>query len=419
MFGAVSSKESMESTDSRRHRIKKKIATLFHLRGFLYHLNLQKADGEEECPDTGINKGMAECKETKELECHGEMKGHKDEAESERTMGTNESQEAEDSKKKEVYKEVQKDKGSELMTMKKLSESWIKEKEFYLKESSLVRYKSYLNCHILPEFGDMGIGEINNELVRDFCERLLRSGGKKGSGLSQKTVAETFRVLKGLRKYALDTGYEAGFKPDCFKVKSRKKPIRILSTSERETLSSYLKCNPSPENTAILMDLYTGMRLGELCALKWSEVDLKNGEIRITNTLQRIKDESDSPNKTKIIRTSPKTLSSMRTIPIPEAMLPLIREASVTDSFFVTRNAHFADPRTLQNHFKKILKECGIKDANFHALRHSFASFCIESGVDPKTLSEILGHSNVNITLNLYVHTTMDAKRKQMSKLTL
>lgn len=167
--------------------------------------------------------------------------------------------------------------------------------------------------------------------------------------------------------------------------------------------------------TAILLCLYTGIRLGELCALKWTDIDCKNRTVTINRTVQRIAAQSH-PSKTILMETSPKSESSKRTIPLTVSVLERLWELK-RDSLYIFGEEKPLDPRTMQYRFKKILKEAGVDDRNFHTLRHAFATNCIENGMDIKALSEILGHSDVKITLNRYVHPTMDAKREQIGSL--
>ncbi|MGN0477542.1 MAG: site-specific integrase [Ruminococcus sp.] len=172
----------------------------------------------------------------------------------------------------------------------------------------------------------------------------------------------------------------------------------------------------------IILALYTGIRLGELCALKWENICFDSNIIRIRHTMQRIQNNSiNSTQKTKIIITEPKSLSSMRDIPLPKCIVEIVRRfQSNPENYILTgNNFEFVEPRTMQNRFKKIIKDSGIEDKNFHVLRHTFATRCVEQGFETKSLSEILGHSNVNITLNRYVHSSLQLKRDNMDKLKL
>ena len=167
--------------------------------------------------------------------------------------------------------------------------------------------------------------------------------------------------------------------------------------------------------TAVLLCLYAGLRLGELCALRWTGIDLEGKTLTVNRTVQRIAVPGHKT-KTILLETAPKSGSSRRTVPLtPELLDILFRLRGEQPHVFGGKK--LLEPRTMQYHFKKILKETGVEGKTFHTLRHTFATNCVENGMDVKSLSELLGHSDVKITLNLYVHPTMDSKRKQLGAL--
>lgn len=204
------------------------------------------------------------------------------------------------------------------------------------------------------------------------------------------------------------------------KIKLKKKPIKILTKDECKILINYLIKHPNKINIGILLTLFTGIRIGELCALQYKNVLFNEATIVISGTLQRIqKKDNKNSKKTKIIITTPKSISSIRKIPIPLSIIPLlIKIYGEGSGFLLTGDEYkFIEPRTIQNHFRKILNEVKISQINFHTLRHTFATQCLINGMDIKSLSEILGHANVNITLDKYVHPSFEDKRKNMNKL--
>ena len=156
-----------------------------------------------------------------------------------------------------------------------------------------------------------------------------------------------------------------------------------------------------------------------MCALKWSNIDFENGLVRVSKALQRVSDKLGK-GKTKIAVTSPKSKTSVRDIPVPSFILDILKQEKRFEEYYIlSGTSKPIEPRTMQNRFKAVLKNCGIRNANFHLLRHTYATVCIESGFDAKTVSELLGHSNVNITLNRYVHSSMETKRKCVDRLNL
>lgn len=227
-------------------------------------------------------------------------------------------------------------------------------------------------------------------------------------------------IIKSTIEYAKDRDIVSNCSLNNVRIKQSKKEMRVLSIEEQKKLTSVLMNDVNCVKFGILLSLYTGIRVGEICALKWECIDISLGVLSINETLQRIKDTSAKANKkTKIIVTSPKSDCSIRKIPLPSFIVAIAKSLQTSNSSYVLTGSSdkIIEPRTMQNHFKALLQECGILEANYHALRHTFATRCIEAGFDIKTLSEILGHSNVNITLNRYVHSSFELKIENMKKL--
>lgn len=201
--------------------------------------------------------------------------------------------------------------------------------------------------------------------------------------------------------------------------KKTKPEITVMSREEQDKLAAYINRNRNTATVGAALSLYTGMRIGEICALRWENIDTEKRILTVRNTIQRIQCfEGDS--KTKVIITAPKSESSRREIPIPNCIIPMLKELKGRNSTFVlTGTDKPIEPRTMQYRFKRILKNAGIKAYNFHVCRHCFASGAVELGFDVKTLSEILGHSSVQVTLDCYIHTSMEHKRSCMNLLTM
>ena len=202
--------------------------------------------------------------------------------------------------------------------------------------------------------------------------------------------------------------------------KKGQKEIHILSSNDRLKFEKYLLQGQDTYKTGILLSLYTGIRIGELCALRWEDIDLNAETVKINATLQRIQDfKGISGNKTKTVITEPKTPSAKRTIPLPDFIIKKLKAIVPKNgsAFLLTGTERFKEPRTLTNIFKRILKESGVPDINFHALRHTFTTRCIEAEFEPKALSEILGHSSVNTTLGIYTHPSLEYKRESINRL--
>lgn len=319
---------------------------------------------------------------------------------------------------KQIWKADCEAKDRKNTTLGVVSERWLEDSKAFLKESTIAKYRDYLSCYILPKFGESTFGEMSTESIAVFFRKLLTEGGAGRKGLSARTVSEVRCILKILQKYAVRQGCHANFSLDVLEMKQKEKPIRIFNEQEQERLRSYLNDAMTPCHMGILLCLSTGIRLGELCALRWDDISLSSKELHIRRTMQRIRDASGVQSRTKIVITSPKSGSSIRTIPLPDSICSRLRPFYQGDAFLLTGDRErFVEPRTMQNRFKGVLEKCGIANANFHALRHTFATRCVEAGFDAKCLSVILGHSNVNITFNRYVHPTMEMKRRNMEKL--
>ena len=193
---------------------------------------------------------------------------------------------------------------------------------------------------------------------------------------------------------------------------------RVLSAGEEQILATYLLAHRDPYCIGILLSLFTGIRLGELCALRWDDVNLEGGVLHISRTLQRIKAGSAPGCGTKIVETPPKSISSHRSIPLVGKLREVLLGQEKPGAYILSGDdSHPVEPRRMDRHFKKILRACGIKETNFHTLRHTFGTRCIEAGMDPKTVSELLGHGNVSITLDWYVHPSMEHKAENIELL--
>lgn len=311
-------------------------------------------------------------------------------------------------------------KESTMLSFNYIAQEWLQTKKAYVKESTFMRYNYLLENYILPTLGNSEISVIQNQDINSFSSMLLSTGGKNNTGLATKTVADIICLVKCIMKYAVSNGNNTSYNGDLISIKQQSKEMRILSKNEQEIITNNLIGSDDLRDIGILICLYTGIRIGELCALRWRDISLIEKTISIKYTLQRVRTHTPgNGSKTKIIISSPKSQCSLRTIPVPNEIVNLIRhQLSTQDSFLLTGTPErYIEPRTMQNHFKKVLKNNKIQDANFHCLRHTFATRCVEVGFDVKSLSEILGHANVNITMNRYVHPTMDLKRKNMDLL--
>lgn len=299
--------------------------------------------------------------------------------------------------------------------------SWLEAQRINVKESTYARYYHVIYTHISPNIGSTRIDEITTRLIETYVAQLIDSGRIDGNGgLSSKTTGDILTVIKATIEYAKHDNYPIQCDLGRVCIKQQKREMRVLSVEEQQKLTGILMTDTDLIKFGILLSLYTGIRIGEVCALKWSNLNTSTGILSVTETMQRIKDTSNrSISKTKIVLTEPKSKSSVRDIPLPTFLIDIAKGFQNNgNSYLLTGDKNrFIEPRTMQYRFKTLLEKSQIPNVNYHSLRHTFATRCIEVGFDVKTLSEILGHSNVNITLNRYVHSSFELKRKNMGKI--
>lgn len=301
--------------------------------------------------------------------------------------------------------------------------NWIAMSRVHIKESTYSRYVHLANAHILPYLGELPTDKLTPQTVEKHISFLLNEGrvDKKG-GLAPKTVSDILTLIKGSIDYANCSGYSVNCYLDRLTVKKKQLDMRVLSVDEQHRLCDILMRDMNLTKFGVLLCMYTGIRIGEVCALKWESIDFSEGILSIRETLQRIQaTDVGACKKTKIVITEPKSKKAIRDIPLPGFVLEYAASLKHNPKAYILTGCsdRYIEPRSLQYTFKKYTKECGLTDVNYHALRHTFATRCIELGFDVKTLSELLGHSSVNITLNRYVHSSMDTKKANMQRLTL
>lgn len=309
-------------------------------------------------------------------------------------------------------------------TFNDLVSCWIDEQKGALKPNSINKYNFLLEKHIIPKLGDLKIQEINNGQIKNFIDDMSKSGRIDNcGGLSGSTVNDMVVLIKSILGYAQEK-YNVNLNIGKIKVfQKRQVRNRFFTKEDISTLvaSAWNRYNVDHSDLrclGVLLCMYTGVRISELCALRWSDIDVKRGILFINNSLQRIRKGKDCDNKTALVIDAPKTEKSTRIIPIRSNILEKLYEIqplySSNDFLLSGKKDKAIEPRNMQYYFKQLQLAAGIEPLCFHSLRHTFASMCIQSGMDVKTLSEILGHSNINITLSYYVHSSIEQKLKQI-----
>ena len=295
------------------------------------------------------------------------------------------------------------------ITIGKVYREWLNAVVNRVKESTLANYRNKFEKHILPGFGDVPCADLTASRINAFINKKL------ADGISASYVRDIFTVFKTMLKYAQE---EYGFSLSLKNVvlpKAERKQVEKISDAEQKKLVSYLKANMSLTAFGILLSLFMGLRIGELCGLKWEDVDFQNKILRIRRTVQRIS-SANGNRKTKIVISAPKSATSFREIAIPDALMKyfeMFRDEA--DHFILSGTDKPVEPRTMQYRYKKILRSAEVENHNYHKLRHTFATNSAEKGFNVKALSAVLGHSSVTLTLNRYIHPDRTYERRLMN----
>lgn len=283
-------------------------------------------------------------------------------------------------------------------TIQTLARVYLEEKTGKVKDSTLKCYQRNIRCHILPKLGGRVAANLTVEDIDDYLEAMQES-------FSPKLVREVGALLLALLRLA-----GINFTGEVTLPKVRQKNVEVFTETELKQLARIILRRTDETGLGILLTVYTGIRLGELCGLKWQDVNAGKGMLHVQRTVERVAQEDGT---TCLAVLTPKTESSNRWIPIPQEMMRVLKpDQRLPETYLLTGGEIIPDPRTMQNRYRALLKRIGVPYRNFHALRHTYATRCIEQGIDAKSVSELLGHSDVRTTLRLYVHASMDYKSK-------
>lgn len=290
--------------------------------------------------------------------------------------------------------------------------------QYTTKPKTYERYNELIIGHIKTKLGDYELNELTPLILQNFITELLQSGNLlTGKGLSSNTVNIIITILQNSLKSAFFCKELNEYVADKIqRPKIKEKEIACFSITEQRKIEKAVLTSNQDKLFGILICLYTGLRIGELLALEWNDIDLLKGTLIVSKTCYYGKGMT---NKFQRRISLPKTKSSNRIIPIPQVLLPMLKRIkSRSLSIYVIANKEKPiSIRSYQRSFSLLLKNIGLNHRGFHAIRHTFATRAIEKGIDVKTLSEILGHKNASITLNRYVHSLLEHKRKMMNKL--
>ena len=286
------------------------------------------------------------------------------------------------------------------------------------KHRTYTRDTEIVEQHIIMQLGELDLSEITPYVLQCYVTELLKSGNlRTGKGLSPNSVNSIITVIQNTLKTAYSLGIVSEYTGDKIKrPRTSEKKVECFSMSEQKKIEQYILNDENTRFFGVLLCLYTGLRIGELLALEWSDIDMSKGELRVNKTCHYGKDENDVFGR---ITDIPKTQSSIRTIPIPRQLMPHLREVKKKSrsTHIVSNGENLISIRSYQRSFSTLLKKLNIQHRGFHSLRHTFAPRALECGMDVKTLSEILGHKNPTVTLNRYAHSLMEHKKDMMNKL--
>lgn len=291
--------------------------------------------------------------------------------------------------------------------MDALCDEWLRERRARVKEATYIKYYSTIERHIKPEFCRVRAEDVTGAAVDAFAARL----GEKG--LAPKTVRDILGVLRGVL-------HHAGRAAPMHYPRAAQTEMRVLSREEQERLAAFLAADMDCCKFGVLLALSTGVRIGELCALRWRSIDVAARTVRIEATMQRLQDvDGRGGARTRVVIGAPKSEKSARTIPMTEALayLCMKMQPETGDAYVLTGTERYMEPRALQYRMQKYTQLCGLEGVHMHTLRHTFATRAVEVGFELKSLSEVLGHANTAVTLQRYVHSSMALKRENMAKL--
>ena len=296
-------------------------------------------------------------------------------------------------------------------------EEWLTLCRSRVKESTYVKYDAIIHNHILPNLGGCHLSALSSVLIEQFSHELLCE-----EMLSAKTIRCILTVVHSVLGYI--RRQEPLLLPQNIEIiypKDSRKEMRVLTREEQQIFTAYLLSDLDDCKFGVLLALLTGLRIGEVCALRWGNISMSDRTLTVSSTMLRLKDyEADALQKTKIVLTDPKSNTSVREIPLTEYAVKLcaLRKKNDPSAFVLTgEKDRYMERRTLQYRLEKYTAECGLAGVHFHALRHTFATRCVEVGFEIKSLSEILGHTSPKFTLERYVHSSMELKRTNMDKL--
>ncbi len=309
-------------------------------------------------------------------------------------------------------------KNRNLMKFSELSAQWLLSISHGLKESTLAHYKYTLNRYILPVFGGCKVKALNAQQLEQGILQVIAPADGSHLPLGASSSRECLTMLRRICKYAAHLHL---MRPVEIFVKlppMEQNHTKPFTVQEQEAVQAFVLQHISARTVGLLLQMQLGLRIGEVCGLQWGDFDLEAGTLTAHRTVSRI---YCGVGRTKVVVQTPKTKSSSREIPIPRKLVTLLRrlqKGASPDTWFLSGNSDKpVEPRCYRKSIRSYLRRASVRRVHPHALRHTFATTCLQTGCDIKTLSEIMGHTDANITLKRYVHSDMKRKRCEMERI--
>ena len=306
-------------------------------------------------------------------------------------------------------------------TLGRVADKWLEHLKGTVKDSTWSNYAAIIRKYIPPELALTPVTRVSAEDIDSLLRRAAQPLGRKGLSASRLSCIST--VMKAIFDYAVTLGLcEQRYRPGRrMRAGTRRDAASPLNNEEQHILEQQLLAEGGPVCTGILLCLYTGLRIGELCAMRWGDVSIAERTVHVRRTVQRIRvlDAGPCEPRIRLVFGEPKSASSRRDVPIPEFLAGLLQPLEAEpEAYLLTGSAErFMEPRTIKNRFRSVLDSAGLRRVNFHVLRHTLATNCVSLGCDAKALSELLGHADVGMTMNTYVHPSVSVKRLLIERL--
>lgn len=314
----------------------------------------------------------------------------------------------------------------EAVLLKTILRQWLEGMKLRIRPQTHGKYHHLIEKHLIPKLGDITVQNLTTSVIHQFLDQQSQSGRLNGpGGIAAGTLRTMVYIIRSSLDFAAGEGLCTPLGGKIIQPPAVTAEVVALTMEEQRQLEEYLWDDPDRSRQGILLCLYTGLRLGEICGLTWEDIDLKERVLRIRRSVQRVgyPEGAYGNMRTELSIGRPKSASSVREIPLPSFLASLLNltseeeeRAAMRECYFLTGTGKAMEPRTYQYRFKGYLKAAGLPPVKFHVLRHTFATRCLNSGADVKSLSEILGHSNAHITLDRYVHSSLQVKRIQMER---